>query len=427
MSANPKNSYTLVIVGGGSGGISVAARFARYLNIVRKGGTIAVIEPQNVHYYQPLWTLVGAGIKDLPSTARDMSSVMPKGVDWIKDYCTEVDPKNNSIRLAGAAGSIKYEYLIVAAGLNIDWNKIEGLTEALETPGVCSNYSPRTVQKTFSAIENLKNGNAIFTFPNSPVKCPGAPQKIMYLTDAHLRKNGRRSDVTFHYNTALPVIFGVKHYASALMEVCKKRDLNVNTRLNLKRIDPLVKTAYFEQLDHPDKPLAEWKYEMLHVTPPMSAPKFLAPLSSDSANGFVSIDTKTLQHLEFPNVFAIGDCAALPTSKTAAAIASQNYILARNLLQVMQSDGETVKEFPEQYDGYTSCPLVTGNDKCILAEFNYSLEPLETFPLSQAKERTSMYFMKKDVLPFIYWNAMLKGRWRGPKTFRQVAHLGFSN
>ncbi len=135
------------------------------------------------------------------------------------------------------------------------------------------------------------------------------------------------------------------------MEVCKKRDLNVNTRLNLKRIDPLVKTAYFEQLDHPDKPLAEWKYEMLHVTPPMSAPKFLAPLSSDSANGFVSIDTKTLQHLEFPNVFAIGDCAALPTSKTAAAIASQNYILARNLLQVMQSDGETVKEFPEQYDG----------------------------------------------------------------------------
>lgn len=155
-----------------------------------------------MHYYQPLWTLVGAGIKDLPSTARDMSSVMPKGVDWIKDYCTEVGPKNNSIRLAGAAGSIKYEYLIVAAGLNIDWNKIEGLTEALETPGVCSNYSPRTVQKTFSAIENLKNGNAIFTFPNSPVKCPGAPQKIMYLTDAHLRK----------VRTVLEFLYGNKQY-----------------------------------------------------------------------------------------------------------------------------------------------------------------------------------------------------------------------
>lgn len=153
-----------------------------------------------MHYYQPLWTLVGAGIKDLPSSARDMGSVMPKGVDWIKDSCTEIDPKNNTVNLAGASGSIKYEFLVVAAGLNIDWDKVEGLTEALETPGVCSNYSPRTVHKTFKAIENLQKGNAIFTFPNSPVKCPGAPQKIMYLTDAHLRKVGTFEFVRFENN-----------------------------------------------------------------------------------------------------------------------------------------------------------------------------------------------------------------------------------
>lgn len=141
-----------------------------------------------MHYYQPLWTLVGAGLKSLSSSSRDMGSVMPKGVEWINDSCAEIDPKNNKIRLAGATGVINYNHLVVAAGINCDWDKIEGLTEALDTPGVCSNYSSMTVNKTFEAIQNLKEGNAVFTFPNTPIKCAGAPQKIMYLTDAYLTK-----------------------------------------------------------------------------------------------------------------------------------------------------------------------------------------------------------------------------------------------
>lgn len=192
------------------------------------------------------------------------------------------------------------------------------------------------------------------------------------------------------------------------MEICKKRDLNVNTRQNLVRIDPISKKAFFEQLDQADRSLVEYKYEMLHVTPPMSAPKFLAPLADSTSNGFVAVNPNSLQHVEYENIFSLGDCSSLPTSKTAAAIASQNYILARNLLEVIGHQGDKVNSFPVSYDGYTSCPLVTGFNKCILAEFNYQLEPVETFPVSQAKERTSMFYMKKDILPFIYWNLMLK-------------------
>lgn len=192
------------------------------------------------------------------------------------------------------------------------------------------------------------------------------------------------------------------------MELCKKRDLNVNTRLNLVRVDPLKKAAFFQQLDHIDQPLVEFKYDMLHVTPPMSAPEFLAPLASSTSGGFVAVDPATLQHLEYPNIFSLGDCSSLPTSKTAAAIASQNYILFSNLRALMESEHGRVDKFPKLYDGYTSCPLVTGSNKCILAEFDYKMEPLETFPVSQAKERTLAYYMKKDLLPFIYWNAMLK-------------------
>lgn len=417
-----QRSYNIVVIGGGSGGISVAARMSRYLRAIKKG-KVAIVEPRKTHYYQPLWTLVGAGIKQLSDSRREMSSVIPKDVDWIQDACVEIDPNTCSIRLAGASGSINYDYLVVAAGINLDWHKVEGLTESLQTPGVCSNYSAETVGKTWDSIQNLKSGNAVFTFPNTPIKCAGAPQKIMYLTDAYLRKNGNHSKVSFYYNTSLPVIFGVKQYADALMEICKKRNLNVSTRLNLVRVDPIKKCAYFEHLDKPDEPLAEFEYEMLHVTPPMSAPKFLSPLANSTSNGYVAVDSKTLQHVKYKNIFALGDCSALPTSKTAAAIASQNYILSRNLLALIQNEDDKRWE----YDGYTSCPLVTGDDKCILAEFDYKLQPLETFPFSQQKERTTMYYMKKDVLPFVYWNLMLRGNWSGPSVYRKLAHLGLSN
>lgn len=166
------------------------------------------------------------------------------------------------------------------------------------------------------------------------------------------------------------------------------------------------KKAYFQHLDRPDQSPVEVDYEMLHVTPPMSAPKVLAPLATDQSNGFVAVDPKTLQHVKYENIFALGDCSALPTSKTAAAIASQNYILYENMRTVMEK--KSLGSSPLTYDGYTSCPLVTGFSKCIMAEFDYQLQPLETFPVDQSLERTSMYYMKKDVLPFIYWNALLK-------------------
>lgn len=221
---------------------------------------------------------------------------------------------------------------------------------------------------------------------------------------------GTRSGITINYNTALPVIFGVKHYAEPLRKICAERSLNVNYRLNLVKIDWERKQAYFQNLDKPEEKLIPYQYNLLHVTPPMSAPAFLAPLASPTSNGFVAVDPGTLQHVQYKNVFSLGDCSSAPTSKTAAAIASQNYIVAQNLLAQMKADQEKQEagKLPQTYDGYTSCPLVTGNNKCILAEFDYKLQPLETFPVSQAKERTSMYWMKREVLPFMYWNFMLK-------------------
>ncbi|NWW35381.1 SQOR protein, partial [Panurus biarmicus] len=408
-----KDYYEVLVLGGGAGGIAMSARMKRRVG----AGNVAVVEPSKTHYYQPLWTLVGGGAKQLAASARPMESVMPNGVEWIKSQVTALDPDKNCVWLENDT-KVSYKYLIIALGITLHYEKIKGLPEGFNYPKIGSNYSAQTVEKTWRALQDFKEGNAIFTFPNTPVKCAGAPQKIMYLSDAYLRKTGKRSKANIMFNTSLGVIFGVKKYADALLEVVKDRNLAVNYKRNLIEVRADKQEAVFENLDKPGETEVH-QYEMLHVTPPMGPPAVLinSPVSDES--GWVDVDKETLQHKKYPNVFGIGDCTNLPTSKTAAAVAAQSGVLDKTISLVMKN------ELPvKKYDGYTSCPLVTDYNKVILAEFDYDAQPLETFPIDQSKERATMYHMKADMMPLLYWNALLKGYWGGPAPVRKLMHLG---
>ncbi|MGE0684466.1 MAG: FAD/NAD(P)-binding oxidoreductase [Candidatus Binatia bacterium] len=390
--------HRVVIVGGGSGGITVAARLAKAL----PQGSIAVIEPSRKHYYQPLWTLVGGGVFPKQVSERDEVAVIPRGTTWIQDAVTEFLPEENTVVTQGGK-RIKYDYLVVAAGIQIDWEKIKGLQEAIGHDGVCSNYSYEYVDKTWEFIRNFTGGNAIFTQPLPPIKCAGAPQKIMYLADDHFRKSGVRGKSQVIFASATPTIFAVKKYAAALDKIVARKGIDARYKHNLVEIRGAEKEAVFENVDTKEPIML--KYDMLHVTPPMSAPDFLkrSPLANEA--GWVNVDKGSLQHVRYPNVFSLGDASSLPTSKTGAAIRKQAPILVKNLLAVMK--GQTAAP---QYDGYTSCPLVTGYGKLILAEFDYDLNPKETFPFDQSQERYSMYLLKAYGLPALYWHGMLKGR-----------------
>jgi len=276
-------------------------------------------------------------------------------------------------------------------------------------------------KKTTKAIKEFKSGGeAVFTFPSSPIKCPGAPQKIMYIAEETFRLAGKSANV--HYFSALPVLFGVKKYADALWKVVQQRNINVNLRHNLIEVKPDEKVAIFENLDTKEK--VEKPYDMLHVTPYMSPTEALAENKQlANADGYLEVDKFSLQHVRYPNIFGIGDCTNIPTSKTAAAVAAQLGVLRKNLGAVM--DGAKGNA---NYDGYTSCPLVTGKKTCILAEFDFQTppQPLETFPIDQGKERRSMYFMKAHVMPHLYFLSMVKGWWEGPGIFRKAFRLGMS-
>ncbi len=391
--------HQIVVVGGGTAGITVAAQLTRgWFN----RPDVAVLDPAEKHYYQPLWTLVGAGLAKKESTERPEAAVIPRGVSWIRDAVAEFLPEHNTLRTRDGR-MITYDWLVVAAGLQINWDKIPGLRNAIGKHGVCSNYSFETVDSTWEAIRSFKGGTAIFTMPSGAVKCGGAPQKIMYLADDRFREAGVRDQTQIIYASALAGIFAIEPYRATLEKVVARKRIDCRFRHELVEIQPELKKAVFKQLETQE--LTTLSYDMLHVTPPMGPPAFLATSPLADKEGWVDVDRETLRHTRFSNIFALGDCSNLPTSKTGAAIRKQAPVLVRNLRAAMQG-----KPLTARYDGYTSCPLVTGIGKLVLAEFNYKKEPDESFPVDQSKERWSMWVLKRYLLPLMYWHGMLKGR-----------------
>jgi sulfide:quinone oxidoreductase len=389
----------VLIVGGGTAGLTVAARLTK-----GRANTldVAVIEPSENHFYQPLWTLVGGGVFPKEKSRRSEAAVMPKRAHWIQDAVVHFRPARNEVETRDGT-TITYDWLVVAAGLQIYWNKIPGLIESLGKNGVCSNYSFETVDSTWQAIRNFRGGRAIFTQPSGAVKCGGAPQKIMYLADEYFRRARVRANSEVIFASATPSIFAIEKYRKTLERVIQRRQIECLFRHELSEIRSEQHEAVFKRLDGGEPHVL--RYDLLHVTPPMGPPDFISSSPIADSDGWVEVDSKTLRHICYPNIFSLGDCSSLPTSKTGAAVRKQAPVLVTNLKSAMRN--EPLKAV---YDGYTSCPVVTSYGKLVLAEFGYDKQPMETFPFDQSKERLSMYLLKKYVLPQLYWNGMLKGR-----------------
>jgi sulfide:quinone oxidoreductase len=401
--AKSSEHHQIVIVGGGAAGITVAAQL---LNI-SSAFDIAIIEPSDKHYYQPGWTLVGGGVFQYEDTVRQEADLIPQKATWIKDFVEVLDPDHNAV-ITRDGLRVTYDYLVVCPGIQIDWHKIEGLPEALGQGGVTSNYSHKHLPYTWEMIRNFQGGTAIFTFPSTPIKCAGAPQKIMYLADAAWRSRvGVRQRTKILFCTAGGTIFGVPAYAARLNEIIAERDIEMCCHHDLKAIDSDRKEAVFSVKTEQGTEERRLPYDMIHVAPPMSAPDFIkrSPLAvQDNPGGWVDVHKYTLQHNRYPNVFSLGDASSLPTSRTAAAIRRESPVLVENLLAVMNGEQPTA-----HYDGYTCCPLVTGYDRAIMAEFAYDAKPAPSFPVDQTRERWDMWLVKRHLLPHLYWNRMLKG------------------
>jgi sulfide:quinone oxidoreductase len=391
--------HSVVVIGGGAAGISVAALLRNREDAL----DVAIIEPSDKHWYQPLWTLVGGGVFPAEESQRDEADYIPDGATWIRDRVTTFEPEQNQVTLA-SGDTVTYDQLVVAPGIQLDWDKVEGLKDAIGKGGVCSNYGYDKAPYTWECIESFKGGNAVFTFPATPIKCAGAPQKIMWLADHWFRKQGIRDKAHIIYGSATAGIFGVPRYAKSLSKLAQERDIDGRYLHNLVAIRPQSKEAVFHHLQDGSEHVIQ--YDMIHVTPPQSSPDFVKQSPLADAAGWVEVDKHTTQHVRYPNVFSCGDASSMPNSKTAAAVRKQAPVLAENLMAFRK--GQTLTG---HYDGYASCPLVTGYGRLILAEFGYDGKIMETLPFDQSKERYSLWATKAYALPRMYWHGMLRGRW----------------
>ncbi len=393
--------YTVLIIGGGAAGVATANNMRRQNASIN----IALVEPSEKHYYQPGFTIVGGGAYTLKETLRNEADLINPSVTWIKDYAESFQPEANSVTLRSGT-TLTYDYLVVCPGLQLDWDKVEGLKDTIGKNQVCSNYSPDTVEYTWECIQNTKSGTALFTQPPMPIKCAGAPQKIMYLAADRFRKHGLAEKISVEFLNAGPGMFGVPFFAKALTQVAIDYGVKTHFNHNLIAVDGPNKIATFLVTDSDGKQeKIDRAFDMLHVTPPQSAPEFIKRSPLANAAGWVDVNDRTLQHNRYSNIFGLGDATSTPNAKTAAAVRKQVPVVVDNILNLINQSA-----VQEGYDGYGSCPLTTSLNTVMLAEFSYGGKVTPSFPLLDPRRNRAIWWWGKTTgFPWLYWHIMLKG------------------
>jgi sulfide:quinone oxidoreductase len=409
----------IVIVGGGAAGITMAA----YLSDQLRYDDITIIEPNDIHHYQPGYTLIASGTFTPDEILKPTKELIPSGVKWMKDRVTELNPDNNSV-ITAQNGKVDYDFLVLVPGCVTDYEQIEGVSkEMLGEGNVHSIYDYNGAIKCYEALQKLpskKEGRLVFTDTYTKLKCGGAPKKITLLTEDYLKKEESRQGFQFDYycnstNLMTPAVFGDR-----LQHLYDERNIDVHYKRRLVSVDNAAKKAVFQILKEPtqaklqvssETELVTVDYDFLHVTPPMGTPDFVrnSPLVITEGElrhgGWVKVDQETLVHPDYKNIMVLGDAAGLATSKTGAAIRMQAPIAATNLVSIMEG-----KEPTKKYDGYTACPIVTEYGKVLMCEFGYGKELDPTIPfIDPGVERGMWWVLKAHGLKPMYYQGMLRG------------------
>lgn len=412
-SSNAKGK--IVIIGGGAAGISMAANLKHWL----KEPDITLIDPSERQFYQPGFTLIASGVYQPNDVWKKQADCIPSKIKWIKDSVTAIDPVWNQISTK-ENGKIPYDFLVLTPGLQINWNKVEGISQkTLGQGNAHCIYDFEGAQKTWKALQEFSKtgGRGIYTDTYTKHKCGGAPKKICLLTDDYTRKQGTRDNVTLNFFTASKELYDVPFYTPRLLQIYEERNVPIHLNVRVKGVDTAAKKVHFERIEKRGDekiytPFIE-EYDFLHFTPPMSAPDFVREAGLGwtegklAADAWVMVDKETLVHKKYPNIISLGDVAGIPTSKTSAAIRMQVPIAAKNLISLMEG-----KEPTEKYNGYAACPIVTDYGHVLLCEFDYDKKPQTSFPFTMidtSKEQWLAWLLKVYILKPMYFYGMLKG------------------
>ena len=387
----------IAVIGSGDAGKSLVSLLKQ--RGIYDSFDIRIIDPKKTYTYQSGLTLVGAGKKKISEIQRQNRFLVPFHSDFIQDNVVEINPENNEIRTE-INGSFYYDHLIIAPGTQATPSKTEGLLEALEDRDspVGSIYLPKYAIKYSELRENLvrkkqTNGiKAVFTQPSTPIKCGGAPQKILHLSHETWTKD--KLDVDYSFLSGGGKLFPSDYYIPELTKQLTDKNVDISLNSELIKVDGRNRTAFFK--DTQSGTIFEKNFDILHATPVNVPPAFIAKSGLANPNGYVNVNKETFQHNNFTNIWSIGDAADLPTSKTNSAVNAQIWILARNLEASLK--GIAPEELDNKYGGYTACPVLLGDNKVMICEFGYNGEPRNSFKvLKNTKGHKVHYFLKTQV------------------------------
>lgn len=412
----------IVIIGAGAAGVCMAARLMRKI----EHPDITVIDPAERQYYQPGFTFIASGIFQPDEVWKPQQACMPKGVKWVKEAVVALDPEQQKVSTSGGK-TIEYDFLVLTPGLQLNWDKIEGVTsgsleEVARVGNAHSIYHFEGAQRIWPAIQTLveKGGRGIYTDTYTKHKCGGAPKKICMLTEHLARKKGTRDNLQLDYFCSEKALYDVPHYTPRLLQIYEERGINLTVRHKVKSIDigkrevcfqPYVVGEDGSSTDLPD--LVCERYDLLSFVPPQSAPDFVRQSGLSWQEGklakdaWVEVDKETLIHRRYPNIVSFGDVAGIPTSKTSSAVRKQLPVAQDNLLAIMQGKEPTAK-----YNGYACCPIVTDYDHVLLAEFDYNKQPDISFPFSlldMSREQWTAMMLKRHFLKPMFFYGMIPG------------------
>lgn len=392
-----------VVAGGSVGGLTVAARLLRAV----PDASVTVIEPRSVHHYQPGYTLVGAGVYQRSDVLFDQSDLMMPGMRWVKDSVQAFEPDHNRVIVASGE-AIDYDFLVVALGVEPDWDSVEGLSEALETPHAANVYQLDSSVKYRSLAKDFGGGEAIFTYPTGYVKCGGAPQKITWLSEDLWRSKGIREKCQVHFHTPQSSLFPVvPKVDQAVTPKIEARGIHNHYGEVLRAIDTSTRTAIFEKIgNNGSNGEIRRPYDLIHPMPRFRTPAPLrtGPLTAEGIGGQLEVDRHTLQHKRYPNIFGVGDCAATGAPKTAATIRKQAPVVVLNLF-----DAALERPLSAAYDGTSGCPLLTRYGRCMMFEFDFEGNLVNEWLYQSTKETRRWWHFKVHGLKRLYRNVMIPG------------------
>lgn len=421
----------IVITGGGAAGLSMAARLRRRVGNAK----IVLIDPAERQFYQPGFTLIGGGVYKANQVWRPQSRCIPRGVEWVQQAVTAVDPTAQQVVVADGT-RYEYDFLLVTPGIQCNWEQIEGITQGtLGVGNAHSIYDFEGAQKTWVAIQEFveRGGRGVYADTYTKHKCGGAPKKICLLTEHLARKRKRRDGVVLDFFTASGQLYDVPYFTPRLLDIYKERNVSITIRTRIKGVDTAAKQVHFIKSEKVKQEVSggadggmrvveksvtsEYKedYDFLHLTPPQSAPDFVREAGLGwtegdlAAEAWTMVDKDTLVHKLYPNIISLGDVAGVPTSKTSAAVRKQVPVAVENMVALIEGDAPTAI-----YDGYAACPIVTNYGHVLMAEFNYQKERQSSFPLSMmdmSRESRIAWFLKVRALKPLYFYGMIPGWW----------------